>query len=194
MSEGNRPIADAVLIISSRNYSLWSLRGFLLARLSGIPFIAETVTAANAESARQELLMRTSSVLVPHLVVDRLDVWDTLAIAEFLNELAPEAGMFPADRAARVRCRSISGEMHSGFSALRSGLQMNLRSRRAGFRFWSAAQADVTRVCTIWRDCLAQSGGLWLFGERFTVADAMYAPVTTRFISYDVVIDPVYTA
>jgi glutathione S-transferase len=167
------------------------LRGWLLARLSGIDFEVSAVGAEGAEVARQELLMRTSSILVPCLVHDGLQVWDTLAIAEFLREIAPDAAMFPADRGARARCRSISGEMHSGFNALRASLPMNLRSRREGFKLWSSARADVDRICTIWRDCLAQWGGPWLFGAAYSVADAMYAPVATRFITYDVTLDPV---
>ncbi len=187
-------MAETVLIISSRNYSSWSLRGWLLTKLSGIPFTVAAVGAEGAHSARQELLMRTSSTLVPCLVHDGLEVWDTLAIAEFLNEIKPKAGMYPKDSAARARCRSICGEMHSGFSALRSTLPMNLRARRQGFRLWSAAQADVTRICRIWTECLAQSGGPWLFGAHYSVADAMYAPVATRFVTYDVSLDPVCAA
>ena len=181
-------MADTRLIISSRNYSSWSLRGWLLARLSGIDFAVQSV-AADDVAAREELLMRASSILVPCLLHDGLSVWDTLAIAEYLNEQRPEAGMFPADRAARARCRSISGEMHSGFGALRSALPMNLRSHRPGFVVWSAARADIERIFTIWRECLAQSGGPWLFGSRRSVADAMYAPVVTRLLTYDVACD-----
>lgn len=183
-------MGDTVLMISSRNYSSWSLRGWLLARMSGIDFTVTAVGAAGAAAARQELLMRTSSILVPCLIHDGLEVWDTLAIAEYLHELAPNAGMFPKDRAARARCRSISGEMHSGFSALRSSLPMNLRGHRPGFKLWSGARADVDRITAIWRDCLITSGGPWLFGSTYTVADAMYAPVATRFVTYDVSLDP----
>jgi glutathione S-transferase len=183
-------MAETVLIISSHNYSSWSLRGWLLARMSGIDFKVAFVGAEGAAAARQELLMRTSSILVPCLIHDGLEVWDTLAIAEYLNEIAPKAGMFPADRAARARCRSIAGEMHSGFSALRSSLPMNLRSRRPGFKLWSGARADVDRITSIWRDCLIKSGGPWLFGESYSVADAMFAPVATRFVTYDVSLDP----
>jgi glutathione S-transferase len=192
--QGEASMAETVLIISSRNYSSWSLRGWLLARMSGLDFTVKGVEEAGAAAARQELLMRTSSILVPCLVHDGVQVWDTLAIAEYLNELAPDAGMFPADRTARARCRSISGEMHSGFSALRSSLPMNLRSRRTGFKLWSAAKADVDRITTIWHDCLAQWGGPWLFGARYSVADAMYAPVATRFVTYDVALDAVCAA
>jgi glutathione S-transferase len=187
-------MAGTELIISSRNYSSWSLRGWLLARLSGLTFSVRAVGADAADAARQELLMRTSSILVPCLVHDGLEVWDTLAIAEFLNEIRPQAGMYPASVADRARCRSISGEMHSGFSALRSSLPMNLRARRPGFRLWSAAQADVRRISRIWTECLAQSGGPWLFGADYSVVDAMYAPVATRFVTYDVALDPVCAA
>jgi glutathione S-transferase len=175
----------ATLVISSRNYSSWSLRGWLLTRLSGLPFETRQL-AADDESARQELLLRSSSILVPCLVHHGLEVWDTMAIAEYLNEICPEAGMYPEDRAARARCRSISGEMHSGFSALRASLPMNLHAHRPGFRIWSSVQADIDRITAIWRDCLATWRGPFLFGQKMTVADAMYAPVATRFATYDV--------
>ena len=116
-------------------------------------------------------------------------VWDTLAIAEYLNEIAPDAGMYPPDRAARARCRAISGEMHAGFTALRSSLPMNLRGRRPGFAVWSGARADIQRIVEIWTECLETWGGPWLFGRRPSVADAMYAPVVTRFVTYDVALD-----
>jgi len=145
--------------------------------------------ATDDPAARAELLLRSSSILVPCLVHDGKSIWDTLAIAEYLNEVCPEAGMFPAERAARARCRSISGEMHSGFSALRSSLPMNLRSRKPGFTVWSSAQADIDRITEIWRDCLGSASGPWLFGDKLSVADAMYAPVVARFITYDVQLD-----
>jgi glutathione S-transferase len=182
-------MAKARLTISSRNYSSWSLRGFLLTRLSGLPFEVEQL-AADDPAARQELLLRSSSILVPCLIHDGLAVWDTLAIAEYLNELRPDAQMLPRERAARARCRSIAGEMHSGFSALRSSLPMNIRSRRPGFHVWSSAQADIDRILVIWRECLGSWGGPWLFGETPTIADAMYAPVASRFETYDVALDP----
>jgi glutathione S-transferase len=140
------------------------------------------------------LLLRSTSILVPCLIHDGFEIWDTLAIAEYLNELRPDAKMFPAERVARARCRSISGEMHSGFSALRSSLPMNLRSRRPDFKVWSSAQADIDRVCTIWRDCIGTWGGPFLFGSRYSIADAMYAPVCTRFQTYDVKLDEVCAA
>jgi glutathione S-transferase len=181
-------MADTVLMISSRNYSSWSLRGWLLARLSGIEFTVHAVAADDA-AAREELLLRASSILVPCLIHDGVSVWDTLAIAEYLNELRPDARMFPQDRVARARCRSISGEMHSGFAALRSALPMNLRAHRPGFVVWSAARMDIERIFTIWRECLKTWNGPWLFGETRSVADAMYAPVVTRLLTYDVALD-----
>jgi glutathione S-transferase len=178
----------ATLLISSKNYSSWSLRGFLLARLSGLPF-DERAVDPNDPAAKAELLLQSASIRVPCLIHDDIEVWDTLAIAEYLNELRPAAHMLPADRAARARCRSISGEMHSGFAALRSSLPMNLKAFRPGFIVWSAAQADIDRITEIWRDCLKTWKGPWLFGRRASIADAMYAPVVTRFLTYDVKLD-----
>ena len=186
-------MADATLLVGSKNYSAWSLRGWLITRMSGLPFKEESVPLDNA-SSREELLLRSSSILVPCLIHDGFEIWDTLAIAEYLNELSPDANMLPAEHFARARCRSISGEMHSGFSALRSSLPMNLRSRRPDFKVWSSAQADIDRVCTIWRHCIETWGGPFLFGNRYSIADAMYAPVCTRFQTYDVKLDEVCAA
>ena len=183
-------MTEATLLISSKNYSSWSLRGFLLAKLSGITFKEERV-AADDPRAKEELLMRTSSILVPCLLHTEVSVWDTIAIAEYLNENFPEAGMLPRENQARARCRSISGEMHSGFAALRSSLPMNLRFRRPGFTVWSSAQADIDRITSIWQECLSMWKGPFLFGTLPTIADCMYAPVVTRFQSYDVHLDPV---
>ena len=180
----------ATLFISSRNYSSWSLRGWLLTRLAGLEVTVQRV-AADDPGARLELLMRASSILLPTLVHDGISLWDTLAIAEYLNETFPKAKMYPADRAARARARSISGEMHSGFEALRSSLPMNLRRLVPGFAVWSGVQADIDRISAIWCDCLSQFGGPFLFGVAPTIADAMYAPVATRYVTYDVRLDPV---
>jgi glutathione S-transferase len=180
----------ATLLISSRNYSSWSLRGFLLARLARLEF-EEKLVASDEQATRAELLLRASSIRVPCLAHDGVTVWDTLAIAEYLNEICPQAGMYPGDRMARARCRSISGEMHSGFSALRSSLPMNLRTEGRRVAIWSAAQADIDRITEVWRECLGTWNGPWLFGRAPTVADAMYAPVVTRFRSYAVELDSV---
>jgi glutathione S-transferase len=183
-------MATTTLTISSKNYSSWSLRGWLLTRLSGLPF-EEKILPPDEPNSRAEILLLSSSILVPCLHHDGIEVWDTLAIAEFLNELKPQAGMLPEDRAARAHCRSISGEMHSGFSALRAALPMNLKGHFPNFKIWSRAQADIDRILSIWNDCLAKYQGPYLFGHRATIADAMYAPVVTRFLTYDVKIDHV---
>ena len=181
-----------LLLISSKNYSSWSLRGFLLARLARLDF--EEKVVASDDDTRAELLLRASSIRVPCLVHDGVTVWDTLAIAEYLHETFPTVGMYPGDRMARARCRSIAGEMHSGFSALRSSLPMNLRTEGRRIAIWSAAQADIERITTIWRECLETWNGPWLFGRNPTVADAMYAPVVTRFRSYNISLDPLCAA
>jgi glutathione S-transferase len=180
----------ATLTISSRNYSSWSLRGWLLLRMSGLRF-REVRTANDDAVARAELLLQTSSIRIPVMEYKGVTVWDTLAIAEFLNELCPAAQMYPADFAARARCRSVSGEMHSGFNALRSALPVNLHAFRPNFPIWSGVRADIARVTEIFRECLAAHGGPFLFGSRMSVADAMFAPVCTRFATYDVDLDPV---
>jgi len=177
----------ATLTISSKNYSSWSMRGWLLARLSGIEF-EEVLVPPEDSAARAELLLLSPSILVPCLTHEGVRIWDTLAIGEYLHELAPQAGILPAERTARARCRSVSGEMHSGFSAMRSALPMNLKARFPGFKVWTRAQADIERIAVLWRECLATYGGPYLFG-RLSMADAMYAPVVTRFVTYDVKLD-----
>lgn len=178
-------MAKATLLITSRNYSSWSLRGFLLCRLSGIDFDAEVISPDDP-IAREELLLRSSSIRYPCLLHDDVRIWDVLAIAEYLNETFSAAGMLPADRAARALCRAISGEMHSGFAALRASLPMNLKAHRPGFPVWSGPRADIEAIEQIWKDCLETSGGPWLFGATPSIADAMYAPVATRFHTYDI--------
>jgi glutathione S-transferase len=112
----------------------------------------------------------------------------------YLNEIKPGAGLLPADPAARSHCRAICGEMHSGFANLRSALPMNLKARHAGFKVWAGAQADIERVTAIWRECLQHYKAPYLFGATPTMADAMYAPVCTRFATYDVTLDPASAA
>src|SRR5580692_9494945 len=185
-------MAEASLTISSKNYSSWSLRGFLLCRMAGLAF-AERVAPIDDPATRAELLLLSPSFLVPCLEHDKVKVWDTMAIGEYLNEIKPEAGLLPADPAARAHCRAVCGEMHSGFANLRSALPMNLKARHPGFKIWTGAQMDIDRVLTIWRERLAESGGPYLFGAP-TMADAMYAPVCTRFATYDVALDPLCAA
>jgi len=181
-------MARATLTISSKNYSSWSLRGWLMARLAGLDF-EEVVVEPGDPDARAEILLLSPSILVPCLTYQGVKVWDTLAIGEFLNEIAPEACLLPKDQAERAHCRSICGEMHSGFISLRQALPMNIKGRFENFKIWSKAVADIERIATIWRDCLKSYGGPYLFGP-ISLADAMYAPVVSRFRTYDVKLDP----
>src|ERR1700758_3860862 len=181
-------MAETILTISSKNYSSWSLRGWLLCRMAGLEFVEEVVPVDDPAN-RAELLLLSPSILVPCLTHDGIRIWDTLAIAEYLNELRPKAGLLPPERPARACCRSICGEMHSGFTNLRSALPMNLKAHHPGFKVWAGAQADIDRVVAIWRECLVASGGPFLFGKEPCTADAMYAPVVTRFLTYDVKLD-----
>ncbi|PWB83179.1 MAG: glutathione S-transferase [Methylocystaceae bacterium] len=180
------------LTISSKNYSSWSLRGWLMAKLSGVAF-EEIVVSPDDVSARAEILLLSPSILVPCLTYDGTKIWDTLAIGEFLSEIAPAAGLLPADRMSRAHCRAICGEIHSGFTSLRSALPMNLKGHFPKFKVWSKAQGDIARITQIWRECLEAYGGPYLFGA-ISVADAMYAPVATRFRTYDVPLDDVCRA
>ncbi len=182
----------ATLTISSKNYGSWSLRGWLLAKFSGLPF-EEKIIPPDDPAMKAEILLLSPSFLVPCLTHEGTTVWDALAIAEYLNEVCPKAGLLPKDRAARAHCRAICGEMHQGFSALRSALPMNLKADFPKFKVWSRALADVARITAIWRECLEASGGPFLFGER-GMADAMYAPVVTRFLTYHVELDEVCAA
>ena len=179
---------DATLTIISRNYGSWSLRGWLLCRLAGLDVDVDELSIDDA-SARAELLHLSPSFLTPRLEHDGHAIWDTLAIAEYLHELRPEAGLLPADSAARAHCRSICGEMHSGFANLRAALPMDIRAHHPGFRVYAGAQADIERIQSIWAECLDTYGGPFLFGARPTVADAMYAPVCTRFATYDIALE-----
>lgn len=183
-------MAKTTLTISSKNYSSWSLRGWLMTKLAGLPFEEELVSPDDP-NVRAEILLLSSSIRVPCLLHDGIQVWDTLAIGEFLNELRPNAGLLPDDHAARAHCRSICGEMHSGFSALRAALPMNLKAFFPQFKIWSRAQADIDRITEIWRECLQKYGGPYLFGNKLCMADVMYAPVVTRFRTYDVKLDQI---
>ena len=186
-------MADAQITLSSRTYSSWSLRGWLLCRLAGLT-VQEQMVALDDPDNRAELLLLSPSVLVPRLTHEGASVWDTLAIAEYLHELYPDAGMYPADRVVRARCRSVSGEIHSGFINLRSALPMNLKVRHDRFPIFPGARPDIERVETIWAECLGDYGGPWLFGASPTVADAMFAPVVQRFLTYAVAVSPMSAA
>jgi len=179
---------EAVLTIASKNYGAWALRGWLLAKLSGLEF-SEKIVPPDDPDMKAEILLLSPSMLVPSLMHNGIKVWDTLAIGEYLNEVKPKAGLLPADAKARAHCRAICGEMHSGFSALRSALPMNIKANFPDFKIWTRAQADVDRIVAIWTECFKTYGGPYLFGKSPCMADAMYAPVVTRFMTYDVKLD-----
>ena len=181
-------MAKAVLTISSKNYGAWSLRGWLLARLAGLEF-TEKVIPPDDPDMKAEMLLLSASMRVPSLRHNGVEVWDTLAIAEYLNEIKPQAKLLPASVKDRAHCRAVCGEMHSGFASMRGALPMNIKARFPGFTVWSRAQTDIDRVLAIWQECLTRYGGPFLFGKTPTVADAMYAPVVTRFLTYDVPVD-----
>jgi len=186
-------MSKPTLTIASKNYGSWSLRGWLLCKMADLDF-EEKHVGTDDPSTRAELLLLSPSFLVPRLVHDGLKVWDTLAISEYLHEIKPDAGILPADQTQRAHCRSICGEMHSGFNNLRSALPMNLKAHFPGFKSWAGARADIDRISTIWSECLAAYGGPYLFGQKPCVADAMYAPVCSRFATYDVALDASATA
>lgn len=183
----SREVAEASLTLSSKNYSSWSLRGWLMAKMAGLSF--DEVMVPIDDNTRKEILLLSPSILVPCLNHGAIKVWDTLAIGEYLNEIKPGAGLLPADVAARAHCRAICGEMHSGFSSLRSALPMNLKGDFPGHKVWARALGDIERITTIWRECIERYGGPFLFGARPCMADAMYAPVATRFLTYHVKLD-----
>jgi len=179
----------ASITLSSKNYSSWSLRGWLMAKLAGLSF--DELMVPIDDNTRNEILLLSPSILVPCLTHGDIKVWDTLAIGEYLNEIKPEAGLLPTDVAARAHCRAICGEMHSGFSSLRSALPMNLKGDFPGHKVWARALGDIDRVTAIWRDCIERYGGPFLFGDKPCMADAMYAPVATRSLTYHVKLDRV---
>jgi glutathione S-transferase len=186
-------MAQAILTISSKNYGAWSLRGWLMAKLAGLDF-SESVISPDDPAMKAEMLLLAPSMLVPSLLHNGIKVWDTLAIGEYLNEVKPKAGLLPADAKARAHCRAVSGEMHSGFGSMRGALPMNIKAHFPKFKVWSRAQGDIDRVLEIWKECLSTYGGPFLFGKQPTIADAMYAPVVTRFLTYDVALDKACSA
>ena len=175
------------LIIGNKNYSSWSLRGWLPLKHLGIAFEEERI-ALFAPGYKQRILAHSPGGKVPCLIDGAVSVWESLAIGEYLAEKFPALGLWPSDPALRAHARSISAEMHAGFAALRTAMPMNIRSSHPGKGRSPEVDADIARLTAIWNECLNRSGGPFLFGA-FTFADAMYAPVATRFITYAVALD-----
>ena len=178
-------MADLTLYLGNKNYSSWSLRPWLAMKQAGLAF-DEVVIPLYQPTTRETVLKYSPSGRVPALKHGELTVWESLAICEYVAETFPAAGLWPADAAARATARSVSSEMLAGFAALRAHLPMNIRSSYPDRGVTPDVQADINRIMSIWRDCRARFGqdkGDFLFGG-FTIADAMYAPVVTRFRTY----------
>ncbi|MDF1528712.1 MAG: glutathione S-transferase family protein [Sedimenticola sp.] len=182
------------LVIGNQNYSSWSLRPWLFLAHHEIPFNIKKVKLFT-ESMATDLAVHFSDTKVPVLLDGELEVWDSLAILEYLAERFPEKQGWPKERTARAVARSAAAEMHSGLFGLRNELPMNCRRRFPGFRPVPDAQRDIDRVLTLWRFCRERYGasGPWLFGD-FSAADCMYAPVVMRLLSYEIALDPVSKA
>lgn len=174
------------LVIGNKAYSSWSLRPWLLMKHAGIAFDEVRVPLYRQDS-KATILRFSPAGRVPVLVDVSVTVWDSLAICEYLVEKHPEKRLWPADTQARANARSISAEMHSGFTHLRSQMAMNVRHRMPGRGRTREVLAEISRIQAIWNDCRARfgAGGPFLYGE-FSVADAMYAPVVSRFCTYEV--------
>jgi glutathione S-transferase len=178
-------VAEFTLYIGNKTYSSWSLRGWLACRLGGIAF-DEVVIPLDQPDTAAAIRRHSPSGKVPALRHGAVLVWESLAIAEYVHELAPQAGLWPREPAARAHARAIAAEMHAGFADLRRAMWMNLRKRFPGQGRTPAALANIERICAIWRDTRARygAGGPYLFGAGFSMADAMYAPVATRFVTW----------
>lgn len=175
---------DMTLVVGTKTFSSWSLRPWLVLKQANIPF-TEVVIALNQVATREQIKKYSPSGRVPVLVHGDVRIWDSLAISEYLHELFPEKGLWPKNPADRALARSVSAEMHSGFSAMRQQLSMNVTKRFPTPDLTDDTQSDLKRVFDIWNECLNRSGGPFLFGS-FTIADAMYAPVTTRLTTYSI--------
>jgi glutathione S-transferase len=186
-------MAEFTLVIGNKNYSSWSLRGWLMARIAGIEF-EEILIPLDLPDTASSIKKHSPSGKVPALVHRGLTVWESLSIAEYLNDLKPEAGLWPAAVAARAHARSVSAEMHAGFAELRQNMPMNIRSSYPGMGMTPAVRADIERITGLWRDCRKRFAGAapkddgFLFGA-IGAADAMFAPVVTRLRTFGVPVD-----
>ncbi|HEX2582181.1 MAG TPA: glutathione S-transferase family protein [Dongiaceae bacterium] len=168
-----------ILYIGNKNYSSWSLRPFLALRMANVDF-QEKMIPLRRDTTGPALAKISPTGKVPVLVKDDLCIWDSLAICEYAAELAPS--LWPAPRSVRAQARAAAAEMHSGFTSLRTFLPMDIHGRHAPF---GDASQDIARVQALWERALDGSGGPFLFGA-FSVADAMFAPVVTRFRTYGI--------
>ena len=179
-------MSQTTLIIGNRNYSSWSLRAWLALEATGQEY-DEVVIPLNRPETTTEILRWSPTSRVPALRIGDIVLWDSLAICEHLAETHPDAGLWPAEPVARAAARSVVAEMHSGFVALRKHMPMNLRASYPGGDHEPGVDEDIARITAIWEECRKSHGadGDLLFGE-FTIADAFYAPVVSRFLTYGV--------
>jgi glutathione S-transferase len=176
-------MSELHLIIGNKNYSSWSLRPWILMTHLGVPF-KETILPLDTPEFKDQIARYSPSRRVPVLQDGPLTVWDSLAICEYIAELAGRG--LPSARDARAVCRSVSAEMHSGFAHLRAEWSMNARARGRRVSVSAGCKSDIERIEAIWDTCrsrFGKSGGPWLFGD-YSIADAMYAPVVLRFNTY----------
>lgn len=179
---------ELVLYVGNKNYSSWSLRPWLALEGTGIPF-RDVLIPFDFPNGNPRFREISPTARVPVLHHGAVRVWESLAIIEYVNELYPDAGLWPDDRQDRAEARAISMEMISGFRALRNACPMNIRRPIGAIDLPDGVMDDVARISTIWTEALQKSGGPYLFG-RFSAADAMFAPVVNRFRIYDLVQDP----
>lgn len=185
-------MAQLELFIGTRAWSSWSLRPWLALKATGAPF-KETLIELRTPQSKAEFLKHSPAGKVPILKVDGVAIWDSLAICEYLAEAFPAAKLWPADPIARARARSVSAEMHAGFTPLRQAMSMDINARHPTPAMTPELAADIKRIQEMWNECRRDFGtkaeGPYLFGG-FTIADAMYAPVATRFVTYGITLDP----
>lgn len=182
-TRGDRPLT---LVLGNKNYSSWSLRAWLMLKQVAMPFEEVVIPLRTAET-RATLMRYSPSGKAPCLIDGETTVWESLAIGEYLAEQFPAAGLWPADAQARAYARAIANEMHGGFIPLRRAMPMNIRASLPGYGMAAGVQDEINHIEAIWRDTRARFGaeGEMLFG-RFTIADAMFAPVASRFQTYGV--------
>ncbi len=185
-------MTEFTIVLGNKAYSSWSLRGWLMLKQTGVAF-SEVIIPLDRPQTKAEILAHSPSGRVPALKAGKLTIWDSLAIAEYLDERFPGAGLWPQDPEARAVARAVTGEMHAGFATLRARLPMDLKRDPAPAGESTPPDpelaAEIGRIVAIWTDCRARYGGRgdFLFGA-FTAADAVYAPVATRFQTYGVVL------
>lgn len=187
-------MGELTIVIGNKNYSSWSLRAWIAVAATGAEF-DEIRIPLDQPDTRTRIVEHSPAGKVPVLRHGALMVWESLAICEYLAERFPAAGLWPDDDAARAHARAVACEMHAGFAALRKAMPMNCRAALPGKGHSPEADADIARIAEIWRQCRDKfgAGGDFLFG-RFGVADAMFAPVASRFTTYAVKLDPVAQA